>query len=64
VKLNQGCKDNPPPHWSLKSKGLAKFYVLRDEANVMDEVYLPRTRQQAKIWQFQVQNDISASIRQ
>jgi hypothetical protein len=25
---------------------------LRDEAKVMDEVYLPRTRQQAKIWQF------------
>jgi hypothetical protein len=23
-------------------------YVLRDEANVMDEVYLPRTRKQAK----------------
>jgi hypothetical protein len=51
----------PPSHWSLKSKGL---YVLRDEANVMDEVYLPRTRQQAKIWQFQVQNDINASIKQ
>ena len=30
----------------------------------MDGVYLPRTRQQAKIWQFQVQNEVSASIRQ
>ena len=64
VNLNQGCKDNPPSHGSLKSKGLTKFYVLRDEANVMDEVYLPRTRQQEKIWQFQVKNDVSSSIQQ
>jgi hypothetical protein len=44
MKLKQGCKDTPlSPVTQVK-----RSYVLRDEANVMDEVYLPRTRQQAK----------------
>jgi hypothetical protein len=59
MKLRQGCNNTP---LSLVTQ-VKRSYVLRDEENVMIGVYLPRTRQQAKIWQFQVQNDVSASMR-
>jgi hypothetical protein len=35
-----------------------------DEANVIGECTYPKQGQQENIWQFQVQNDVNASIRQ
>jgi hypothetical protein len=35
----------PPLLLVTQAKGITRFYVSKDEANVEDEVYLPRTRQ-------------------
>jgi hypothetical protein len=42
-------KEYPP----LNGHSIQKVFMsLRVEANVIDDVYLPRIRQQAEIWQF------------